>query len=167
MKIGGFDTPNATELQIFHAMVTGNHIDFARLILNAMIKKVVNKAKSNVIPFARIFSVLIERCLDGDYTGVTGATVEIKTIHHTIYNPTTVSDPLLPAMYAAGEAEEGGSAGKAKAKAKAKTTAKGIRLEVVPEAEVQGQAEKAKSKARAKSQASEAEEDESLNLNQK
>ena len=29
MKIGGFDTPNSTELQIFHAMVTSNNIDFA------------------------------------------------------------------------------------------------------------------------------------------
>src|ERR671933_2782466 len=84
MKIGGFDTPNSTELQIFHAMVTGNNIDFAKLILNEMIEKVANKTKSNVIPFARIFAVLIEKCLDCDYTGVTGATVEIKPIWHSI-----------------------------------------------------------------------------------
>src|SRR5919199_2618140 len=159
MKIGGFDTPNSTELQIFHAMVTGNNIDFAKLILNEMIEKVANKTKSNVIPFARIFAVLIEKCLDDDYTGVTGATVEIKPIWHTIYHPSTVSTPLLPAMYPA-DKEATSQAEKAKAKAKAKTKAKGIRLEVVPEAEDQGQAEKAKSKAKAKSQASEAEAEE-------
>src|SRR5919202_626564 len=160
MKIGGFDTPNSTELQIFHAMVTGNNIDFAKLILNEMIEKVANKTKSNVILFARIFAVLIEKCLDCDYTGVTGATVEIKPIWHTIYHPSTVSTPLLPSMYPA-DKEAPSQKGKATAKAKAMTKAKGIRIEVMPEAKDQGQAEKAKSKAKAKSQASEAEEDES------
>src|ERR671933_272059 len=94
-KIGGFDTPNTTELQIFHAMVTGNNIDFARLILNELIEKVVNKAKSNVVPCARILSVIIERCLNGDYTGATGPTVIIKHIWYTIFSPTKVNQPLL------------------------------------------------------------------------
>src|ERR671933_481505 len=160
MKIGGFDTPNSTELQIFHAMVTGNNIDFAKLILNEMIEKVANKTKSNVIPFARIFAVLIEKCLDGDYTGVTGATVEIKPIWHTIYHPSTVSTPLLPTMYPA-DKEAPRQKGKATAKAKAMTKAKGIRIEAMPEAEDQGQAEKAKSIVKAQAQTSEAEEDES------
>src|ERR671932_757399 len=139
-KIGGFDTPNSTELQIFHAMVTNNKIDFARLILNELIEKVVNKAKSNVVPCARILSVIIERCLDGDYTGATGPTVVIKHLWYTIFSPTKVNQPLLPAMIdALAEEEEDDddvTLAAAKKKAKTKGKASSSQPDVAPEAEV-------------------------------
>src|SRR5919199_1056567 len=138
-KIGGFDTPNSTELQIFHAMVTNNKIDFARLILNELIEKVVNKAKSNVVPCARILSVIIERCLNGDYTGATGPTVIIKPIWYTIFSPTKVNQPLLPAMLDAlaeeEEVDDDDTLVAAKKKAKAKGKASSTQPDVAPEAE--------------------------------
>src|ERR687886_598649 len=138
-KIGGFDTPNSTELQIFHAMVTNNKIDFARLILNELIEKVVNKAKSNVVPCARILSVIIERCLNGDYTGATGPTVIIKPIWYTIFSPTKVNQPLLPAMMDAlaeeEEDDDNDTLAAAKKKAKAKGKASSSQPDVAPEAE--------------------------------
>src|ERR671932_860458 len=139
-KIGGFDTPNSTELQIFHAMVTNNKIDFAGLVLNELIEKVINKDKSNVVPCARILSVLIERCLNGDYTGATGPTVIIKPIWYTIFSPTKVNQPLLPAMMdALAEEEEddnNDTLAAAKKKAKAIGKASSSKPDLAPEAEV-------------------------------
>src|ERR671932_567289 len=138
-KIGGFDTPNSTELQIFHAMVTNNKIDFARLILNELIEKVVNKAKSNVVPCARILSVIIERCLNGDYTGATGHMVIIKPIWYTIFSATKVNQPLLPAMMDAlaeeEEDDDNDTLAAAKKKAKAIGKASSSQPDVAPEAE--------------------------------
>src|ERR671932_2332264 len=138
-KIGGFDTPNSTELQIFHAMVTNNKIDFARLILNELIEKVVKKAKSNVVPCARILSVIIERCLTGYYTGTTGPTVIIQPICYTIFSPTKVNQPLLPAMLDAlaeeEEDDDDDTLAAAKKKAKAKGKASSSQPDVAPEAE--------------------------------
>src|SRR5919199_1753795 len=105
MKTGGFDTPNATELQIFHSMLTNNQIDYAQLIFDEMVVK-VNK-KINIVPFVRIFGVMIENCINGDFINATGCTVEFRPIAPSIYNPKTNTTPLLSSMV---KSEKKGSA---------------------------------------------------------
>nr|GEW02284.1 hypothetical protein [Tanacetum cinerariifolium] len=66
MKSGGFDQPNALEIQIAHALFTGRDIDYASLLTH-MIVEASAEEKSKYVPYVRILGLLIQQGLNDDF----------------------------------------------------------------------------------------------------